>query len=158
MNNYLWTRHSEWKMREYGLSQQRIKRVIRNPDRVEKSIVPGMVAAMQIGGTSKHRVEIWTMYEIKKRDTRDEKWEVSEMQNKKTITQGFGSSNVSLAKKFREERRREFLAKKRVGLHWNAGTDGGKSIRVISAWKYPGESPKRDPIPAEILEEIRQLR
>lgn len=27
-------------------------------------------------------------------------------------------------------------------------------LKIISAWRYPGVSPKRDPIPADILREI----
>lgn len=30
-------------------------------------------------------------------------------------------------------------------------------VRVITAWRYPGKSPKRDPIPAEILEEAKKV-
>ena len=30
-----------------------------------------------------------------------------------------------------------------------------KQIKIISAWRYPGKSPERDPIPAQILREIR---
>ncbi len=33
----------------------------------------------------------------------------------------------------------------------------GQKIRIISAWRYPGKSPKRNPIPEEILQEIRGL-
>ena len=32
-----------------------------------------------------------------------------------------------------------------------------KQIKVITAWRYPGKSPVRDPIPAEILKEVRLL-
>jgi hypothetical protein len=30
-------------------------------------------------------------------------------------------------------------------------------LRIITAWRYPGRSPERDPIPAEILEEVRKI-
>jgi hypothetical protein len=30
-------------------------------------------------------------------------------------------------------------------------------IKVITAWRYPGKSPARDPIPKEVIAEIRQL-
>ncbi|OGZ03135.1 MAG: hypothetical protein A2390_02510 [Candidatus Liptonbacteria bacterium RIFOXYB1_FULL_36_10] len=33
----------------------------------------------------------------------------------------------------------------------------GNKIVVITAWRYPGKSPKRDPIPAEIMEEIKNV-
>ncbi len=39
----------------------------------------------------------------------------------------------------------------------NFALDTGKKIRVITAWRYPGKSPERDPIPAEVLAEIRNL-
>jgi hypothetical protein len=32
-----------------------------------------------------------------------------------------------------------------------------KSIKIITAWRYPGKSPVRDPIPAEVLKEIKNL-
>lgn len=32
-----------------------------------------------------------------------------------------------------------------------------KQIKIITAWRYPGESPQRDPIPPEILKEIHSL-
>lgn len=30
-------------------------------------------------------------------------------------------------------------------------------IKIITAWRYPGKSPERDPIPAEVLREIKQI-
>jgi hypothetical protein len=30
-------------------------------------------------------------------------------------------------------------------------------IKIITVWRYPGKSPARDPIPAEILKEARKL-
>lgn len=32
-----------------------------------------------------------------------------------------------------------------------------KKIRIITAWRYPGKSPNRNPIPADVLAEIRSL-
>ncbi|MEK7541265.1 MAG: hypothetical protein AAB533_00215 [Patescibacteria group bacterium] len=32
-----------------------------------------------------------------------------------------------------------------------------KKIKIISAWRYPGKSPARDPIPAAILREIKAI-
>ncbi|MDP3710687.1 MAG: hypothetical protein Q8R29_03115 [bacterium] len=31
------------------------------------------------------------------------------------------------------------------------------SIRIITAWRYPGKSPERVPVPANILKEARKL-
>ncbi len=93
-DKYLWTKHSLYKMRHYGLSQQRIKRVIRHPQRIEEAIVPNMIGVMQ---TNKDH-EIWAMYQI-----------------------------------------------------------ANKAIRIITAWRYPGKSPGRNPIPQEILDEIKSI-
>ncbi len=30
-----------------------------------------------------------------------------------------------------------------------------KQMKIITAWRYPGKSPERDPVPVEILREIR---
>ena len=30
-------------------------------------------------------------------------------------------------------------------------------IKIITAWRFPGESPERDPIPQEIIEEVKAL-
>ncbi len=30
-------------------------------------------------------------------------------------------------------------------------------FKIITAWRYPGKSPEREPIPAEILREIKNL-
>lgn len=35
--------------------------------------------------------------------------------------------------------------------------DKSKKIKVITAWRYPGKSPERDPIPPDILREIRAV-
>ena len=34
--------------------------------------------------------------------------------------------------------------------------DKGKRIKVITAWRYPGHAPERDPVPPEILREIKK--
>ena len=31
-----------------------------------------------------------------------------------------------------------------------------KRIKVITAWRYPGRSPKRDPIPPDVIAEVRK--
>ena len=60
-DKYLWTAHSRIKMRQYGLSESRIKRIIRHPARVEEGILEGAVAAMQPAGGKRYS-EIWVMY------------------------------------------------------------------------------------------------
>ena len=95
------TRHSEYKMRQYSLSAQKVRGVIRNPKRREVGIVPSTVAVMQpispkkVEGKETWKQEVWVLY--------------------------------------KEE---------------------PKGKKIISAWRYPGVSPKRDPIPSDILQEL----
>lgn len=95
-----WTKHSVEKMKYYGLSEQRVKRVLRHPDRTEEGIAPITIAMMQKAGSKKRPNEIWTMFALFK---------------------------------------------------------SGKK-KIISAWRYPGTSPKgaEIPIPDEIRSEVEK--
>ncbi|MDI6777649.1 MAG: hypothetical protein QMD77_00495 [Patescibacteria group bacterium] len=103
-------------MKQYGLTAQRILRVVKNPERTEEGIVRNTIAVMQPSSFSTKngkRVwtrEIWAMYEKKAKSQR--------------------SKVKSLV---------------------------GQKIKIISAWRYPGVSPKRDPIPNEILQELESM-
>ncbi len=33
----------------------------------------------------------------------------------------------------------------------------GCAIKIITAWRYPGKSPERDPVPVIVLEEVRRI-
>ena len=56
-----WTKHSIEKMKFYGLSPQRVLRVLKNSERREQAVVPGCAACMQTVG-AKRKTEIWMMY------------------------------------------------------------------------------------------------
>lgn len=101
-----WTAHSRGKMRFYGLSEQRVKRVIHSPQRLEEGIAPKTIAMMQDAGTAKHPYEIWVMIQKKRRGMGDKRQETT---------------------------------------------------TVISAWRYPGKTKAGDPLPAEILRELRRF-
>jgi len=116
---FSWTNHAIRKMIFYGLSEQRVKRVILNPDRIEEGIAPNTVACMQVGGSKKHRQEIWAMFQ------------------KRGLTQTKTQTNAD-----------KFLRK-------SASSQRKSAIKIISAWRYPGKSPAKNPIPKEILEETR---
>lgn len=113
---YYFTLHSEYKMREYHLSRQRVIRIIRSPHRTETGIVENTVAVMQpastkrVGGKETWSQELWVMYKV----------------------MGHGK-----------------LTKSKLEQALNQS-----ELKIISAWRYPGVSPERDPIPAEILREI----
>src|SRR3989344_3545044 len=61
MRILFWTSHSRAKMRQYKLSESRVKRVLNHPERIEGGIADKTVALMQPAGTAKHPYEIWVM-------------------------------------------------------------------------------------------------
>ena len=68
-----WTEHSKIKMRQYGLSKQKLLGILRRPERKEQGIVPGTTAVMKtnkVFSRAKQKRapgEIWIMY----KDTKD---------------------------------------------------------------------------------------
>ncbi len=102
---YSWTYHAAEKMRQYGIGEGRVKRIIRFPKRVEEGIASKTVAVMQPAG-SKRYSEVWVMYKL--------------------------------------------LSKSKVK------NQSGR-IKIITAWRYPGKSPERDPVPEEVIREVRAL-
>ncbi|MDP2736882.1 MAG: hypothetical protein Q8O59_03865 [bacterium] len=98
---FFWTGHALGKMRYYGLSAQRILRVINKPARTEEGVAEKTTAVMQPSSINKKKTwssEIWVMYQLEKRQ-----------------------------------------------------------YKIISVWRYPGVSPKRNAIPTEIIEEVKDL-
>lgn len=111
--NFALTRHAEFKMRQYALSEQKVRGVIRNPRRTEEGIAKDTVAVMQpvspkrdAKGVETWKQEVWVMFQQKAR-----------------------TSNPQ----------------------WPAAR-----LRIISAWRYPGVSPKRNPVPEDILRELEE--
>ncbi|MDD2678210.1 MAG: hypothetical protein WC042_01435 [Candidatus Paceibacterota bacterium] len=70
---FSWTNHAQNKLLQYNLSESRVKRIIRNPGRIEAGIAPNTIAAMQKAGSKKHPYEIWVMYEIKSQKLKNKK-------------------------------------------------------------------------------------
>jgi peptidyl-tRNA hydrolase len=74
-DKYYWTRHSVGKMMQYGLSAQRITRVIKGYKRIEEGVAEKTVAVMQPTSTRrdedgklKWNQEIWVMYQKRNKD------------------------------------------------------------------------------------------
>jgi len=67
MKNFKWTKHSERKIKYYGLSKSRVLRVIKNPFRVQEGIAPQTIAMMQpsrikkIKNKKTWKQEVWAM-------------------------------------------------------------------------------------------------
>jgi len=113
-------------MQFYGLSEQRVARVIRNPKRKEEGIVKNTIAVMQpvsekiADGKSVWKQEIWVMYQTKGKSA-----------SRRTKTKSEDDKFADLLKP--------------------------GQLKIISAWRYPGVSPKGNPIPEEILRELAEL-
>ncbi len=60
-----WTRHIKNKMVFYGISESKIRRVVKSPKRVEEGIAPDTTAVMQRNDRGAKREEIWVMYQTK---------------------------------------------------------------------------------------------
>lgn len=56
-----WTHHAKSKMRQWALSESRVKRVIHSPTRIEEGIAQDTIAVMQRAGSAKNPYEIWAM-------------------------------------------------------------------------------------------------
>jgi len=128
---YEWTQHAVIKMKQYGLTAQRILRVVKNPQRVEEGIVKNTIAVMQPSSFSTKdgkRVwnrEIWAMYQLRSRGA-------------------ISKSQFPISNKIPN-------TKSQIKNSMN------RKIRIISAWRYPGVSPERDPIPEDILRELESM-
>jgi hypothetical protein len=151
-DKYRWTAHVTEKMHFYGLSEQKVLGVIRNPKRIETSIVENTVAVMvPVGNITKGiakpkwgrpsfasaealagkpvdtwNQEIWVMYQTKS-------------QEKKFKDKTLG------------EKKDDKIAKLQRQIN------SSKQLTIISAWRYPGVSPKKNPIPEDILREIEEI-
>jgi len=64
-SKYHWTNHVIGKMAFYGLTPDRVRRVIRAPKRVEEGVAENTVAVMQPSTNLKKPSEVWTMYQKK---------------------------------------------------------------------------------------------
>src|SRR3989344_3706628 len=114
VGGYQFTLHAQYKMRQYGLSEQRVRSVIRSPKRREEGIMPHTVAVMQpvspkkIDGKEVWKQEIWVMYQLRKSEA---------------------ISNF----KFQISNQAQNLKYQAIGM---------SKLKIISAWRYPGVSPK----------------
>ena len=63
--NFIFTKHAVSKMRFYGISENKLKKIFRKPDRTQVGVAPETIALMQRTGVKK-KTEIWLMYEKNK--------------------------------------------------------------------------------------------
>ena len=151
-DKYQWTQHSIYKMKHYGLSPQRVIRVIRNPERTEVGIVENTIAVMQPASirrdsssrgkpaSKKWSQEIWAMYQLRGSEA---------------------ISNPPVGGQFprlpKPGTRGQAISKQIPNSKFEIKNSMDRKIRIISTWRYPGISPKNNPIPEEILREISSI-
>ncbi|HDH07567.1 MAG TPA: hypothetical protein ENG89_00920 [Candidatus Moranbacteria bacterium] len=161
-DKYQWTLHSIEKMKYYGLSAQRVLRVIRNPQRVEEGIVEKTIAVMQpaslrsisasrgrpASGKNKKTwsSEIWAMYQLRRNVG------ASSKSPARLASESVAGRQILNSKQTQKSKFQKLPAS---SADWQAINK--KRIKIISAWRYPGISPKKDPIPSDILDEIENI-
>lgn len=111
----------------YGLTADRVKRIMRNPKRVEEGVAENTIAVMcpygtSPGGRQPYKGEIWVMYQ--------------RVESGRLKVESRGNINLK--------------------PHSTLNSPHSKSV-IISAWRYPGVSPigKAIPIPPDILDELK---
>lgn len=157
---YYWTQHVVGKMQYYGLSEQKVLGVIKKPFRTETGIAPSTVAVMQpVGNIRKPdptkisawqkkggndgdekntwSQEIWVMYQLRQDVGAISKSQIPISKHNEKIIEKIKKTDAEKAKKLK-------------GLQ-------SKKLYIISAWRFPGVSPKNNPIPDHVWREIEEL-
>lgn len=125
-----WTQHSQIKMRQYGLSKQKLLNILYKPERKEKGIVPGTIAVMKTNPSRRAQGALYGAGKV-----------------------FFKEKKISLEKAWSRP-------KKAPGEIWLMFKDikiaSAPIRRIISAWRYPGISKPGEaiPIPDDIKREL----
>ena len=178
---YAWTAHAQAKMRFYGLSPARVRRVLHSPLRVEEGIASGTVAALQPAsyktkeGKRSWSQEIWVMYKItnpvkslrdngagNKQPTTDNQaqsfcgHEAGNQQPTTDNAEGMAGGKRQTA----NNREKGADVKDDKAREWIASMrralKGERKVKIISAWRYPGVTKPGAPLPQEIADEIEE--
>ena len=94
-DKYRWTDHVKRKMAFYGLSGDRIKRVIRSPKRVEDGVAENTIAVMQQSTNIKKPTEVWVMYAAVKPRVQSSRLKVQSLNSKKIVISAWRYPGVS---------------------------------------------------------------
>ena len=128
---FYWTNHALFKMRCYGLSAQKVSGVIKRPERKEEGIVKNTIAVMQpVNPKIQNGRKIW----------KQEVWVMYQIKVASPMPTG-----------------RQVKSKVQSQIENYKLKTTNHKLKIISAWRYPGVSPKKNPIPSEILAEIGSL-
>lgn len=155
-DKYHWTAHVTEKMHFYGLSEQKVLGVIRRPQRIETSIVENTVAVMiPVGNITKGEAKPkWgrpTFGSARNIEEDDEKKDKNSWNQEIWVMYQTKSQEKKFKDKTLGEKKNDKIAKLQRLIN------SSKQITIISAWRYPGVSPKKNPIPEDILREIEEI-
>lgn len=76
----------------------------------------------------------------------------------KRTEEGIADDTVAVMQPAGTKRYQEIWVMYRVAKSkWQMAKSKKSQILIITAWRYPGESPARDPVPKEIMDEVRTL-
>lgn len=141
-DKYYWTAHVAEKMHYYGLSEQKVLGVIRRPQRIETGIAENTVAVMiPVGNIKKNKKpSMWNR--SFNDDGQQEKWS-------QEIWVMYQTKNQKTKNKITTQNLKLKELQDKINLN--------KKITIISAWRYPGVSPKKNPIPEDILRELEEI-
>ena len=141
-DKYYWTAHVAEKMHYYGLSEQKVLGVIRRPVRIETGIAENTVAVMiPVGNIKKNKKpSMWNR--SFNDDGQQEKWSQEIWVMYQTKNQK--SKNKAITQNLKLKELQDKI-------------NSNKKITIISAWRYPGVSPKKNPIPEEIMRELEEI-
>ena len=180
VDKYIWTNHSKMKMRHYRLTESRVKRIIRHPARAEEGILEGAIAAMQPAEGKKYS-EIWVMYVLAHKGGSGDN---TFSRHAHPASAGFVKGRCDFSPSAKPGKSHLPLSRKHIastapfiadGLERNItaqyfqkhfprfngisafGRSEMKKVKVITAWRYPGRAPERDPVPDSILKEIKNI-
>ena len=126
---FSWTRHIKNKMIFYGLSESKIRSVLKSPNRKEEGIALNTLAVMKRNDRGKKKEETWVMYTFVSQKSRTDADKNAEQRGK-------------------IQRKSAYSPRKSAAR-----------MRMISAWRYPGVSKagKEIPIPPDILAELDRI-
>ncbi len=154
-DKYHWTAHVTEKMHYYGLSEQKVLGVIRNPKRTETGIAENTVAVMlPVGSIKKGNAKpkwgrpVFGDFNNEQENSEEKNEKESWNQEIWVMYQIKCKNQKSKIKISIQNKNLEKLQKQ---------INSNKQLIIISAWRYPGVSPKNNPIPEEILRELEEI-
>jgi hypothetical protein len=129
----VWTRHARAKMAFYGLSEQRVLRVIHTPRRAEEGIAPKTIAVMQPVAVRMPRTEICSKKDPRRGGS-----------SLRGTSARFGSAVPGIEQ---GPRPKEIWSQE----IWVMIQDLGKQRKIVSAWRYPGMTRPRGEVALDAI-------